>query len=131
MPNNPTAQNRSAYDQIAARFAERNADMLPYVIQSGEKLLEMAKNAGSGPSRLLDLGCGTGAVYGLVRIVRRRGNGRGPIDGDANRSAAHREWRAVPTGYAFLAVCFLELCRGLVPGGAAPYPQGKFHLPWP
>ena len=60
MPNNPTAQNRSAYDQIAARFAERNAAMLPYVIELGEKLLEMVKNTGSESPRLLDLGCGTG-----------------------------------------------------------------------
>jgi len=56
----PFSQNRAAYDQIAARFAERNAEMLPYVIESAQRLLAGMQTAGKASLPILDLGCGTG-----------------------------------------------------------------------
>ena len=60
MDIDPTSQNRAAYDQMASRFAERNADMQPYVLACAENLLT-AVAAGPTPTLpILDLGCGTG-----------------------------------------------------------------------
>jgi SAM-dependent methyltransferase len=56
----PIEINRAAYDQIAGRFAERNAEMLPYIVDSAERWLEAIHQAGSSALPVLDLGCGTG-----------------------------------------------------------------------
>ncbi len=60
MPIEPTHQNQSAYDQIAGRFAERNAEMLPYLIAEAERLLDALRQAGRADWPVLDLGCGPG-----------------------------------------------------------------------
>jgi ubiquinone/menaquinone biosynthesis C-methylase UbiE len=56
----PTSQNRIAYDQIAARFAERNAEMLPYVVDAATRLLARIEACGRQDKLILDLGCGAG-----------------------------------------------------------------------
>jgi SAM-dependent methyltransferase len=58
--NSPIRQNRAAYDQIAPRFAERNAEILPYIIDASARLLERLKAAGDVRLPILDLGCGAG-----------------------------------------------------------------------
>lgn len=60
MTIDPTYQNQAAYDQIAGRFAERNAEMLPYIIEAAERLLAALRQANRLSQPVLDLGCGVG-----------------------------------------------------------------------
>jgi SAM-dependent methyltransferase len=56
----PASQNRSAYDQIAARFAERNAEMLPYLEDAASRLFHRLHSTERFQFPILDLGCGAG-----------------------------------------------------------------------
>ncbi len=56
----PIRRNRTAYDQMAGRFSERNAEMLPYVSEAADRLLEALRLAGRADQLVLDLGCGAG-----------------------------------------------------------------------
>ncbi len=56
----PIRRNRVAYDQIAGRFSERNAEMVPYVVEAAERLLLALREAGRAQQFTLDLGCGAG-----------------------------------------------------------------------
>ncbi len=60
MSIDPTHQNQDAYDQIAGRFAERNAEMLPYLVEEAERLLDALRQTGRAGRLILDLGCGAG-----------------------------------------------------------------------
>src|SRR5512142_2790989 len=63
MTIDPTYQNQAAYDQIAGRFAERNAEMLPYLIEEAERLLDALRalrRADRAARLIMDLGCGAG-----------------------------------------------------------------------
>jgi predicted TPR repeat methyltransferase len=60
MTTDPTHRNQVAYDQIAKSFAERNADMLPYLIEQAERLLDSLRRSGRAAQFMLDLGCGAG-----------------------------------------------------------------------
>jgi SAM-dependent methyltransferase len=94
MTQDPTHQNRAAYDEIAPRFAERNAEMLPYVIEEAERLLDALRRAGRADGLVLDLGCGAGrdmawledhgarmlgADLSMGMLVEARGRARGPL----------------------------------------------------
>ncbi len=58
--SDPTADlNRSAYDRIAAHFAQANAAMPPEIEAAAGRLLARVKERGS-TAPVLDLGCGTG-----------------------------------------------------------------------
>jgi SAM-dependent methyltransferase len=60
MTNDPISRNRAAYDEMAQRFAERNAEMLPYLIEEAERLLDRLRQSGRENGLVLDLGCGAG-----------------------------------------------------------------------
>lgn len=60
MSSDPFEKNRAAYDAIAGRYAERNAEMLPYLVDSANRLIEDLRTAGRLPLPVLDLGCGAG-----------------------------------------------------------------------
>lgn len=60
MSNDPFATNRAAYDEIAGRYAERNAEMAPYLVDSANRLIESLNAAGHTALPVLDLGCGAG-----------------------------------------------------------------------
>jgi ubiquinone/menaquinone biosynthesis C-methylase UbiE len=60
MTTDPTRVNRAAYDQIAGRFAERNADMPPYLLALAARLLDAVGPSSHTALPVLDLGCGTG-----------------------------------------------------------------------
>jgi SAM-dependent methyltransferase len=58
--SNPFAINRAAYDRIARNYVERNADMPPYLLEAGVRLLGFLNKSGSARPLILDLGCGAG-----------------------------------------------------------------------
>ncbi len=60
MSNDPFTKNRAAYDEIAGRYAERNAEMQPYIVDSANRLIEALRAAGRANLPVLDLGCGAG-----------------------------------------------------------------------
>lgn len=60
MSSDPFEKNRAAYDQIAGRYAERNAEMLPYLVESGSRLIDAVRAAERLHLPVLDLGCGAG-----------------------------------------------------------------------
>lgn len=60
MSSDPFEKNRAAYDEIAGRYAERNAEMLPYLVEAADRMIEALRAAGRLHLPVLDLGCGAG-----------------------------------------------------------------------
>lgn len=75
MSFDPIQQNKTAYDRIAGNFAGRNAEMLPYLVESADRLLAALQMQNRAGFRVLDLGCGAGrdAAYLSARGVKITG----------------------------------------------------------
>lgn len=98
---NPIRQNRAAYDQIAPRFAERNAEILPYIVDASARLLERLGAAGDPRLPILDLGCGAGRDTAWLEA-----QGACLVGGDLSwgmLAEARRRVRA--------PLCQLDMCR--------------------
>jgi ubiquinone/menaquinone biosynthesis C-methylase UbiE len=59
MKTDAQQRNRLAYDKIVESYAERNADMLPYVLDAANFIMRMLQQQNL-PTHYLDLGCGVG-----------------------------------------------------------------------
>lgn len=141
MTSDPFEKNRAAYDEIAGRYAERNAEMLPYLVDSANRLIDALRAAGNLHMHVLDLGCGAGrdSAWLEVRGLRMVGGdlSRGMLE--EARKHIHSplvqlDMRSLPfTGDIFAAVwcqaallhlpkalapaALLEAWRVLIPGG--------------
>ncbi len=143
MTDHFAAKNRAAYDEIAPRFAERNAEMLPYMLESAHWLLDAVHAAGNAALPILDLGCGSGrdmawfeargarligADLSFGMLAEARKNARGPLcQLDMRRLAfASGRFAAVWCQAALLHLpkrlvptALAEIRRVLAPGGVA------------
>jgi ubiquinone/menaquinone biosynthesis C-methylase UbiE len=98
------SKNRAAYDQIAGRYSERNADMPPYLIESANRLLSMLQESGNTAQTVLDLGCGTGRD--TVWLTK---HGVKVMGADLSRGMLAEAQKAVSTPFCQLDMRFLPL----------------------
>ncbi len=127
MTHDPTHQNRAAYDEIAGRFAERNAEMLPYLIEEAERLLNALRQSGRANALVLDLGCGAGrdmawledkgarmigADLSMGMLAEARQRARGPL--------CQLDMRFLPFPEAALAAVWCQAALLHLPKAMAP-----------